>query len=442
MTAARLPLGQMLVGADCVSQAHLDRALAVQGFAGGRIGTLLLERGAVTEEDLGRTLALQHRCEHVPWSVLGAVAPETAAALPARFAIMYAAILYDREENFVKIALRDPSDLRVLDEIFFVVGKKIVVGVAPEVRIYQALEKYYGKLRTPRFAILAEKLSQPGAAPVEATPEPAPPPPPPDFFAGGSDATRRPARAVGEGPASRIPDRGIGGWARLSPSPDPAAQSNEPVSIPWEDSTGVRSRGKPDASGADAKPVAGPVVSPDKLERFQPEPFPQAETAPPPATPDRFPEVLAAADRDSIAAAALSILSRRFPRAALLRSGSQSVYGWAAAGDRVDVAAFRAIEIPWSEPSLFLSLRLSRTFHTGPLPPTPRHAAIATALGGWPRQCIVQPVLIGDRPAAFLYAELSLHDRAAAADIAYLRDLGAATAAALETAIRLKRKEI
>ena len=79
---------------------------------------------------------------------------------------MYAAILYDRGENFVKIALRDPSDLRVLDELFFVVGKKIVVGVAPEVRIYQALEKYYGKLRTPRFAILAEKLSRPEAAPA------------------------------------------------------------------------------------------------------------------------------------------------------------------------------------------------------------------------------------------------------------------------------------
>ena len=108
----------------------------------------------------------------------------------------------------------------------------------------------------------------------------------------------------------------------------------------------------------------------------------------------------------------------------------------------MDSAAFRAIEIPWSEPSLFLNLRLSRILHVGPLPPLPRHGAIADALGGWPRQCLVQPVLIGDRPAAFLYAETPLEDGDAAANIAYIRDLGTATASALETAIRLKRKEI
>ncbi len=34
---------------------------------------------------------------------------------------------------------------------------------APEVRLYQALEKYYGERRTPRFAILAEKLTRPTA---------------------------------------------------------------------------------------------------------------------------------------------------------------------------------------------------------------------------------------------------------------------------------------
>ena len=408
MTGARLLLGQMLVGAGFASQGQLDRALEEQGLAGGRIGTLLLERDAVDEMNLGQTLALQHHCEHVPWSVLGAVPSEKAAALPARFAIEYAAILYDREENFAKVALRDPSDLRVLDELLFVVGTKIVVGVAPEVRIYQALEKYHGKLRAPRFAILAEKLSRPRPAPVEAEPEPSPLPPPPDFFPGGRDGARR--------PASPIPDRGLEGWARLSPFFAPEAQPHEPESIPWEDSTGARSRVKPATTA---------------------ESFPETGTAPP-----RFPEVLAARDRDSIAAAVLSILSRRFPRAALLRSGSRSVRGWAAAGERVDGVAFRAIEIPWSEPSLFLDLRLSRMLHVGPLPPLPGHGAIADALGGWPRQCLVQPVLIGDRPAAFLYAEPSLEDGDTALNLAYLRDLGAATASALETAIRLKRKEI
>jgi len=85
-------------------------------------------------------LAEQHGCDYVAWSVLGNVAPAAIAALPAKFAIRHCAVPYDRGEGFLRVALRDPSDLRILDELFFVTGRKIVPGVAPEARIFQALE--------------------------------------------------------------------------------------------------------------------------------------------------------------------------------------------------------------------------------------------------------------------------------------------------------------
>lgn len=414
MSAPRLRIGQMLVGADLVSQVQLERALEVQGISGVRIGTLLLERGAVSEEDLGKTLALQHACEHVPWSVLGAVPPETAALLPARLAMKYAAIPYQRGENFVKIALRDPSDIGVLDELFFVVGKRILAGAAPEVRIYQALEKYYGQLRTPRFALLAEKLSRPRTQAAPPATEPAPAPPP-EFFSDVRPAASAPAPSKGN-PSDlwKIPDRPAPSWRRLAPTPESLSRPEDPVSIPWEDSTGVRSRRKANPSSV---------------------PFP-ASDAP------RFPEVLAATERDQIAASVLSALSRRFARAALLRCGSQSVRGWSAAGDRVDAAALGAVDIPWAEPSLFGDLRSSRRFHSGPLPRVPAHEPLASALGGWPVECVVWPVMIREKPAAFLYAEPAGDMRAAPEDLTFLRDLAEAAASALETAIRLKRKEI
>src|SRR6266581_3624654 len=172
-------LGQLLVRADLVSENHLARALGIQHFAGGRLGTLLLERGSIEEDNLGKTLALQHGCEYIPWRRLAEIPASVIAALPAKFAIKHAAVPYERGENSLKVALRDPGDLRILDELFFVTGRKIIAGVAPEVRIYQALEKYYGERRTPRYAILAEKISRPTLASVIKKPLP----PPPDFSA-------------------------------------------------------------------------------------------------------------------------------------------------------------------------------------------------------------------------------------------------------------------
>ncbi|MGH9316612.1 MAG: hypothetical protein ACRD1P_05865, partial [Thermoanaerobaculia bacterium] len=259
-------IGQLLVREDLVSENNLSRALGVQNFAGGRIGTLLLERGSVNEDDLGKTLGLQHGCEYISWRVLDEILPVTIAALPAKFAIKHGVIPYDRGESYLKIVLRDPSDLRILDELFFVTGRKIIAAVSPEVRIYQALEKYYGERRTPRFAILAEKLSrltrQPGASRLV-------PPPPPEFFKQvPKRAAPLPARQeiwgeTGETDVAappiiqswKIPGQPVGGWAgtasRISQGEDLEAISWEEIPPPplWV----------PDAS----PPAAAPVLPPE-----------------------------------------------------------------------------------------------------------------------------------------------------------------------------------
>src|SRR5262249_56844782 len=101
------------------------RVLGVQGFAGGCLGTLLLERGSVSEDDLGEALGQQHSRPYVSWGVLGEVPPDVIAALPAKFAIRHSAVPFERGEGYLKIALRDPSDLPILDELFFVTRRQI-----------------------------------------------------------------------------------------------------------------------------------------------------------------------------------------------------------------------------------------------------------------------------------------------------------------------------
>jgi hypothetical protein len=424
----RTRVGQLLLRADLITEGQLMRALEVQSFAGGRIGTLLLERGAVAEDDLGRTLALQHGCDYIAWSRLAEIPPDTIAALPARFAIKHCAIPCAKGEGFLKVAVRDPEDLALLDELTFVTGCKILAAVAPEFRIYQALEKYFGKLRAPRYAILVERLPRTSAAAPAA---PAEPPPPPEFL------SERPA-APATGPVlSSFPESSRApGWAGLVSIPPEPTSENQ--SIAWEDSTGKRLK----TPLADPSSAVPPPPSDSSVNR-QPGPI-LAEPQQKLETPLEvgFSDVLAAKQRDTIVQAVLAALAGRFPRAAIFSCRAEGVSGWAAAGEGTNPDALRDFRVSWDEPSVFSSSRLSRSFYKGPLPSLPRHELLASILGGWPAECVLYPVLIGERPVAFVYAAADRPGSITEADLSYLAELAAAASAAFVNAIHLKKKDI
>ncbi len=438
-------LGVILVRAGAVSEENVHRALAVQGFTGGRIGTLLLERGSVSEDDIGKALSEQHGCEYVPWRTLGAIPAAVIAALPAKFAIRHSALPVEVGEGFVRVVLRDPANLRVLDELFFVTGKKIVPAAAPEVRIYQALEKCYGERRTPRFAILAEKLSRPVMPSVIKKPLP----PPPDFSSAATNLPGFPsivtARETDEDApqAWSVPDLPPVGWSGL-PARSEGTES-EPESIPWEELPGSDTRPHSAEAGHGAGPsLLPPPLPPSSWRRTSTTPRDATAAAPDPGMPSAvdFGEMLAARDRDGVFDAALRAMQRRFARSAVFAVRPDGIAGWSGAGERVDSQALRSLEIPWNEPSIFLNVRISRAFYLGPLPPLPRHDALAAALGGWPAECVVQPVLMREKSVAFLYAECAGTQGATPADLTYLRELAGAAAASLAASIRLKKKQV
>jgi MshEN domain len=440
-------LGVLLVRAGALTEESVNRALAIQGFAGGRIGTLLIERGSASEDDVGKALAEQHGCEYIPWRQLGSVAANVTAALPAKFAIRHSAIPVELNDNFLRIVLRDPANLRILDELFFVTGKKIVPATAPEVRIYQALEKYYGERRTPRFAILAEKLSRPTVASVIKKPLP----PPPDFSATPKAMPGDPIPSAEinplEGNATPlwklVPDEPPVGWGGLAASPEEVADE-ELESIQYEELP-PQAPWQPDASDSRTRAAAASEASRLSARR----PAPSSEPAPPPPpqkagmpSPADFASILGARQRDDIFAAVLKVLARRFRRSAVLAVRPEAVVGWAGEGERVRAEALLALDIPWSEPSIFLNVRMSRSFYLGPLPPLPRHKELADALGGWPVECLVQPVLMREKTVAFLYVECASAQGATPADLTFVRELAGATAAALAAAIRLKKQRV
>lgn len=217
-------------------------------------------------------------------------------------------------------------------------------------------------------------------------------------------------------------------------------------SIPWEE-VPPQAPWQPRGEDSRARPSAG--VSGARRPATPRRPAPSSEPAPPPPpqragipSPSDFAAILGARQRDEIFDAALKILARRFRKSAILAVRPNGVVGWAGSGERVRAEALKALDLPWSEPSLFLNVRMSRAFYLGPLPPLPRHKDLADALGGWPVECLVQPVLMRDKTVAFLYVESASPQGATPADLTFVRELAGASAAALAASIRLKKKQV
>jgi hypothetical protein len=313
-------------------------------------------------------------------------------------------------------------------------------------------------------------------------------PPPPDFST-PADMPPMPFETPIELPEeplsatmSRIPDEPPIGWGGLPPPPEEVDE--EPESIAWEEVPPAApwTPGDPDrrraprdeptrrqTSPAHPPPEQAPASThrptlPSAVPR-SPAPTPATPAAPtppsrpaaarpasprgvlrpapfpPPTAPD-FSAVRRAQTRDTIFRAALDNLAEKFRRRAVFAVRPEGVTGWSGSGEGVDLEALRALDVPWTAPSIFLNVKMSRSFYLGPLPPLPRHKELVEALGGWPPECIVQPVVIRDRVVAFLYAECASEQGATPVDLTHVRELAEAVAAALAASIRLKKKQV
>ncbi|NOY45032.1 MAG: hypothetical protein GXP50_06220, partial [Deltaproteobacteria bacterium] len=143
--APRPRLGDILLRAGLVTSSALERALDRQQVQPGRLGSHLLELGAVKEEDLAKALSIQHRvppflpslCPDDP----GATARISEELARRRRAVPVA---WDAERGLLQVAMADPQDLEALDELRFASGaRRVVPLVAPEHVVEREIARRY-----------------------------------------------------------------------------------------------------------------------------------------------------------------------------------------------------------------------------------------------------------------------------------------------------------
>lgn len=153
-------LGQLLIERGQASGGQVMRAILSQRTAGGRLGTCLLELEAVDEDQLLETLAVQQGAPAARAEALRAIPDEIVHLIPSRVAVRCSAVPFSASDKEVHVATVDTRDLKILDELAFCTSRRIRAHVASEVRIREALSKYYGAECPRRFSRLIDRLNR------------------------------------------------------------------------------------------------------------------------------------------------------------------------------------------------------------------------------------------------------------------------------------------
>ena len=142
-TATGMKIGELLVKEGLITKEALDKALVEQKSSGYRVGYNLVKLGFINEVELTRMLARQYRMPAVDLSNFE-VDPKIAKLIPSELAQRHLVLPLKREGRTLTVAMADPSDLGVIDDLKFITRYDIFPVIAGEYTLRNSVDKYYG----------------------------------------------------------------------------------------------------------------------------------------------------------------------------------------------------------------------------------------------------------------------------------------------------------
>jgi hypothetical protein len=239
--------------------------------------------------------------------------------------------------------MADPADLTAIDEIGFITGFIVKPLVAPEVRLVQALGKYYQMEIDYRFQLIIDRIDERKAA------------------------------------IPLIPA------AEQAEAIEPYPVTMEEIPTPQQMIIDVQ---KPE----DAEIVVEEETWIERIGHY---------------SIDYVSKALAKADdREEIAEIIIGYLGQEFERGALFQVRGGMVTGWKAIYRQQEVTDFPRFSVPLNQPSVLKTVAQGAVFHLGPIPETPfNHIMLEWLGGGRPDTAVLLPLLIMGRVVNILYAE-------------------------------------
>jgi type IV pilus assembly protein PilB len=135
-------IGELLVQEGLVTVEQLNRALDEQHQSGERIGAALVKQGVIDEDILLEFIAKQFRCPQVNPAKLN-TPKEVAGLIPLDIMQKYQAVPFGLMGNTLHVAMSDPGNLFIIDDIRFLTRKNIQVHVASDSTIRKVIGSFF-----------------------------------------------------------------------------------------------------------------------------------------------------------------------------------------------------------------------------------------------------------------------------------------------------------
>jgi type IV pilus assembly protein PilB len=135
-------LGDLLVREGLITREQLEKALQEQRQSGTRVGYNLVKLGFIQETELTKMLARQYKMPAVDLSKFE-VDPRIAKLIPGDVAIKNLVLPLKRDGRTLTVAMADPTNLGVLDDLKFITRYDIFPVIGGEFTLKSAIEKIY-----------------------------------------------------------------------------------------------------------------------------------------------------------------------------------------------------------------------------------------------------------------------------------------------------------
>jgi hypothetical protein len=346
-------LGELLIKKNLLTQAQLEEALQAQVIFGGKLGTVLIEMGLISENTLadvlghllGISCAKPGQLQDIPENIIKIISSELAEK--------HKVVPISVSGKNLTLAMADPHNLKAIDEISFRTGYIVRPILAMEVRLVFALEEYYDIRRTMRYIAppkqVRDELNQ---LHIFHTPN-------------GPLAASETNEDLGRPGSEHIYQK-------------PSEKIREVTTLQETDNIEELSNS-------------------DLIEELEEEEITLATTAQ---------ALINITNRDDVADAVITYLRAHYARSALFMVVAGQVTGWRSAKAGQPIPGFEQFQLPLSEPSVLKTAVESNSYVLGPIPQSGANLALTTFLGKpAPKTALLLPMSMLGRVVGLIYVD-------------------------------------
>lgn len=150
--SSRNYFGQFLIDNGYISEEDLLEALQKQKETGKMLGDTLVEMGLMTDDELVSALSEQKGYSIADDKEMAQITEEALMKVPADFAKQHKLIPISKDENGLKVAMVNPDDLAVTDNLKMIAQMSIIAVYSTKEKIEKAIDVFYKKLESSASA--------------------------------------------------------------------------------------------------------------------------------------------------------------------------------------------------------------------------------------------------------------------------------------------------